>query len=247
MKPEAIATLGTASYSAAFALRFPETPATAEEPRRVGPWTCQACGLMNPSGAPHCDCGSHLHQNNEHVAVLQASRPRPWIRYWARSLDLVLAGAAFAIAAGSVGVEVTQWNSFVFGWLVVMLWIPFEAAFLSSCGTTPGKWLFNVRLSKPDRSYLTFQQALGRGTAVLIKGQGFGIPIISFFTQIAAWGTLNKRGIASWDGQYGVVVRHDAIGAGRILGIVLTVLVLLVLVGMGNTMNDPTGLSVASY
>jgi hypothetical protein len=173
------------------------------------------------------------------------------MRYWARSLDLALAGAAFAIVAGGIGVDVTHWNSFVFGWLVVMLWIPFEAAFLSSAGTTPGKWLFNIRLSKPDRSYLTFQQALGRAMTVVIKGQGCGIPIVSFFTQIAAWGTLNKRGIASWDGQYGVVVRHDAIGAGRIFGIVVAVLVLLVLIGMGNAMNDPagtaTGLSAASY
>jgi uncharacterized RDD family membrane protein YckC len=227
MKTETIATVGTASYPAAFAVRFSEMP--------------------NVPTTPQCD----LDQDSQHFAAVRASRPRPWIRYWARSVDLVIVGAAFAIVAGSLGVNVEHWNNFAFGWLVLLLWIPFEAAFVSSCGTTPGKWLFNIRLSRPDQSFLTLQQALGRSVAVLIRGLGFGIPIVSFFTQIAACGTLNKRGATSWDEQYGVVVRHDAIGAGRILGIILTFFVLLLLIGLGNAMNDPTasaaGLKVVSY
>ena len=181
----------------------------------------------------------------------QASRPRPWIRYWARFVDGILAGIALSLIAAIFGVDTAHWNSFAFGWLVLVLWIPFEAAFISSCGTTPGKWLFNIRMSKDDRSCLTFQEALGRAVAVLVRGQGFGIPLLSIFTQIAACRTLNRREVTSWDSQYGVVVKHEAIGAGRILGIVLTLFVLLALIGLGSMMNDSTasaaGLSVASY
>lgn len=229
MKPETIAAFGTFSYSAVLPAEFPQ---------------------MGASRADLC-MGSWPGQAHEVVPTVQASRPRPWIRYWARSADLVLAGAALAIALSGAGLEVKQWNNFAFGWLVVMLWIPIEAALLCSCGTTPGKWLFNIRLTKPDRSYLTFQQALGRAIGVVVKGQGFGMPIVSFFTQIAAWGRLNRRGVTSWDEQHDVVVTHNPIGAGRILGIIFSIFALLVLIALGNAMGDPTGsapgLNVMSY
>jgi uncharacterized RDD family membrane protein YckC len=188
--------------------------------------------------------------NTEAIAKLgtasyQAGRPRPWIRYWARSLDLALAGATFALVVNSLGLEVAHWNNFAFGWLALMLWVPFEAAFVSACGTTPGKWLFNIRLSKPDQSFLTLPEALRRSIAVLIMGLGCGLPIIAFFTQIAAWGALNKRGATPWDEQCGVVVKHEPIDAGRILGIILIFLVLLFLLGMGSAMKDSTATASA--
>jgi uncharacterized RDD family membrane protein YckC len=229
MKPETIAAFGTISYSAVLPTQFPQMDSVCEAPR-TSPQVGQT--------------------HNRIVTVIQSSRPRPWIRYWARAADVALAGFAFALFAGVAGVDVAHWNSFAFGWLAVMLWIPFEAAFLCACATTPGKWLFNIRLTKPDSSNLTFQQALGRAITVLVKGQGLGIPVVSFFTQIAAWGRLNRFAATSWDQQYEVVVRHEPIGAGRILAILATVVVFLAIIGLSNAANDPgiaSGLNVMSY
>lgn len=229
MRSETIAAFGTISYSAVLPTQFPQIGSVCDNPRT----------------SPLID-----QTQKGTVTMLQSSRPRPWIRYWARTADLALAGFAFALFAGVAGVDVARWNSFAFGWLAVVLWMPFEAAFLSACGTTPGKWLFNIRLTKPDSSNITFQQALGRAITVLVKGQGFGIPVISFFTQIAAWGRLNKLGVTSWDQQHGVVVRHEPIGAGRILAILATVVVFLAIIGLSNAANDPgtaSGLKVMSY
>jgi hypothetical protein len=104
---------------------------------------------------------------------------------------------------------------------------------------------------RPADANAAFQQALGRAIGVVVKGQGFGMPIISFFTQLAAWGRLNRRGVTSWDEQHGVVVTHNPIGAGRILGITFSIFALLVLIALGNAMGDPTGsapgLNVMSY
>jgi hypothetical protein len=168
---------------------------------------------------------------------VRASEPRPWMRYWARSLDEVLAGLAFGLGAGMLGVHYEP--NFAFGLLALALWITLEAALVSSCGTTAGKWLFNIHLSKADGSLLTFHEALGRAVAVRIRGLGFGLPMVTVFTQIAAYRRLTRSGATAWDQQYGVVVVHKPVGVGRVLAIILTVITLFYLIGLGNAMTDP--------
>jgi len=235
MNTEAI-TFGTATYPALIPVQSSD-PGTQLKPLQgSAPSICPSCGLINTPGTSHCDCGFQLAQLADRLQVLPQA-PRPWVRYWARFLDSMIAGAALAMIANGLGIDVANWNNLVFGWIATVLWIPFEAAFVSSCGTTPGKWLLNIHLSNADRSNLTFGQALGRSIGMFVKGLGLGLPVVSFFTQLAGHSKLTKFGVTPWDRQYGVFVEHRPIRGGRILSIILTVAVFLILIGLGNSVN----------
>jgi len=157
--------------------------------------------------------------------LLLPSPPRPWLRYWARTVDVLM---AFVVSG------LYRWHNYFSVLIGMLLWIPFEAAFLSSCGTTPGKWLFNIRLSDKEGSRLPFATCLRRAFAVVLKGQGLGIPMVSLFTGIFAYRTLNSKGRTSWDAQYGVIVKHEELGVGRVLGVVVTPFVILELIHLRN-------------
>lgn len=190
------------------------------------PWTCPVCGIINTPGSTACDCG----YGREPIAssgVISPDPPRPWLRYWARTVDHFLCGLvfgpAFAISEGNKA----DAGFFIAGLLTVLFWIPLEAACLSSIGTTPGKWLFNIRLSDQSGGRLPFARALRRAFSIAKKGLGLGIPLVAFFTLVFSYYTLNRKGKTSWDEQLGIVVRHGPVRAGRMLGILLASVLIL--------------------
>lgn len=228
---------GTTQLSATAVATAPETPQDQEPPAGRSPWTCPACGIINTPGSSACECGYGAEPTPAGEKVVLPSPPRPWLRYWARWVDTFLVVLTFGLTGGIFGLNVAKWNNYAIGWIGMLLWIPFEAAFLSSSGTTPGKWLFNIRLSDICGGRLPFSICLGRAFAVFVKGQGLGIPIVALFTTISAYSMLNSQGRTSWDAQYGVLVKHGDVGLGRIVGIIVTFIVILTLVGLGNSVK----------
>nr|WP_296747815.1 RDD family protein [Thioalkalivibrio sp.] len=47
---------------------------------------------------------------------------------------------------------------------------------ISRLATTPGKWVFSIRVTHPDGSLLSFEQALRRSDMVWAKGLGAATP-----------------------------------------------------------------------
>lgn len=228
---------GAAQASATAVATAPEARPEQDQANVRAPWTCPSCGIINTPGSRECECGYGAEPATTQEKIVLPSPPRPWFRYWARTVDVVLAVLTFSLIAGAFGLEVAKWNNYAIGWLGMLLWIPFEAAFLSSSGTTPGKWLFNIRLSDICGARLPFSLCLARAAAVFVKGQGLGIPIVALFTTMSAYSTLNSQGRTSYDAQYGVLVKHGEVGAGRVLGIILTFIVILTLMGLGNSVK----------
>src|SRR5215470_14679409 len=79
----------------------------------------------------------------------EGAQVRPWVRYWARTIDGVLIGSVLAVpfdfffpeeAQSRVAVQLTQFAA-------LALWIPIEALLLTTFGSTPGKALLRVRVS----------------------------------------------------------------------------------------------------
>jgi uncharacterized RDD family membrane protein YckC len=211
---EATQTASAGEVGAQVSSAFPESESG------QAPWTCPVCGIINTPGSTACDCG----YGREPIAssgVITPDPPRPWLRYWARTFDYFLCGLvfgpAFAISEGNKA----DAGFFIAGLLTVLLWIPLEAASLSTIGTTPGKWLFNIRLSDQSGGRLPFTRALRRAFSIAKKGLGLGIPPVAFFTLVFSYYTLTRRGKTSWDQELGIVVRHGPVRAGRILGILL--------------------------
>ena len=148
-------------------------------------------------------------------AAHAVSQIRPWIRYWARMFDLCLFSLMVGIAIALLAPSILEAPNAVLTFFIMQTWVFQESILLSTLGTTPGKWLFAIKLRDCTGKKLNLSNALGRSFSVWLKGCGLGIPIITLFTQLGARTTLKKTGATSWDKAGGYVISHRKIGAIR--------------------------------
>ncbi|MDJ1421714.1 MAG: RDD family protein [Candidatus Methanoperedens sp.] len=119
---------------------------------------------------------------------------RPWVRYFARNIDYLIAGLTFGFMMGLFfgpnaldGVP-----DLASGMFIIFIWIFIEAILLSSWGTTPGKWLFKTTIRTENGEKPNFSSAIGRSFSVWLKGYAIGIPFISLITLLMAYDKLTK-------------------------------------------------------
>lgn len=151
--------------------------------------------------------------------------PKPWRRFWARSIDFTLASLAAALASSHFGITpgsdaaALVFFGLVFGSMLV------EAAFLATCSTTPGKWLFRTCVTDSAGRRPTFGRALSRTVLVWVRGLAMRIPILTQITQIWAYRKLRLLGETTWDRDLDTAVHHRPTGplpwaaAGIMLGL----------------------------
>jgi uncharacterized RDD family membrane protein YckC len=139
---------------------------------------------------------------------------RPWVRFWARGIDAMVAGFAFAICclgwaalAGPMG----KWTFLLCAGFFV-LWIFVEAFMLSEMGTTIGKAVLGVTVRNEEGHDLSFGQALARAFRVWLS---CGIPLINLIGMIVAYFRLTGDGATSWDRQGRFTVSHSRVGVVR--------------------------------
>lgn len=171
------------------------------------------------------------------------SQTRPWIRYLAKMIDLLL----FLLLSGMLLLLVwpDALNTDQAGWIFVIIfqfaYVFVEPIMVCSWGSTPGRSLLRVRLRRQDGNKLTFSEALKRAFKVWIKGLGLGIPIVALFTEINAYNRLKKEGLTSWDRDGQFRVTHQPVGAVRsIVAVIFFIgfLALMVVGGMENVGED---------
>ena len=157
--------------------------------------------------------------------VLAASpQVRPWVRCWARYVDI---GLAYFVIEHGVGLAFPELEGPTHGRLEMLLgmgavlaWMLVEAGLLSLFGSTPGKWLLNVSVRKSDGTRPTCSQAFERCFLVWWRGLGIGFPVVTLITQMVAYGKLMGDGITTWDRDAGFRVRHRKVGVVRTLCVV---------------------------
>ncbi|MDB5356058.1 MAG: hypothetical protein JWN24_2511 [Phycisphaerales bacterium] len=149
----------------------------------------------------------------------QTPGPRPWVRYFARSIDhLIIYGLA------SIVVGIAYIMGMRPGFQVWLIWCGFitvggvaiEAILMSTFGATPGKAMLGVQVRTNAGEYLNFFQALSRAGGVWVRGEGLGIPPFSLITLIVAYNKLMGDRITSWDRDGGTKVDHAPCGPGRV-------------------------------
>jgi len=157
---------------------------------------------------------------SESEKVIPSSKPRPWIRLWARSFDIFIfvfiTAFLLGVTEALLDVEVLTAPEFMNNPLSNLFFLPLAFVVDSIAfvlfGNTPGKAILNIHLKNSDGSNLQFSQVIRRNFAVWIKGLGFGIPIITLFTMASAHGDLKKRGICTWDINQNINVEHGKVG-----------------------------------
>lgn len=200
-------------------------------------------GLEPPSNDPPLPETTQPFETQSEYAP-SGEQVRPWVRYWARTIDISIFSATAGFVLGSVlglfnAVWIVRTHPYMFAWLCLFVDVFIEAVTLAALGTTPGKALLRVRLRNSDGSRPSYSRALGRAFNVLIMGLGFGIPFVSVFTVINAYYRLTNKGITSWDREGNFIVSHQNIGGFRVfLAIIFILLVFIISVIANNIIQN---------
>lgn len=150
----------------------------------------------------------------------------PWIRFWARTMDVMLFASLlnFIFTLTEVnGWQIIRGIEYVLP-ISLFLWVLVESVLLSTWGTTPGKVLLGILVRENDGSKLSFSRALNRSASVWFFGMGCGITLIELITKIVSYNRLTKKGITRWDQNGKYKISHTEIS---ILNIVIAVLILI--------------------
>ncbi len=168
-------------------------------------------------------------------AITDGSQTRPWVRYWARTLDTMLFALFVGMVIGVIAPEAIESRGAerLLEFFALILWIPIEAVFIFAFGATVGKALLRTRVVNPDGGKLTYPQSLKRSFNVWLRGMGIGIPLVSVISMILAYKSLTNSGKTSWDRIGGYRVRHREIGTARAALLIFTLVALFGLIFAG--------------
>lgn len=158
-------------------------------------------------------------------ATENISQVNPWIRCIARFFDYSL---FFLLLLSSRKLFHGQLPFGKYEHLIpfeFFVWIPIEALFLSTLGTTPGKFFLKTKLKHGKRHRLEFNVAVRRSFSVWIRGLGLGIPVLNFFCLLNAFNKLKLFHTTTWDRDDHITVTHYPIGRWRIYAAVLVAVV----------------------
>lgn len=151
-------------------------------------------------------------------------QPHPWRRYFARMLDQTIVAAVVWL----IVVMVLRWRpagdilSAVMGYASWFILMPLEALCLSLWGTTPGKWVFGIRIEAAEGGHLRFSEALGRAWGVFYTGMGMNVPLVNFYCLYRAYKTHNETWDMDWDWDHECEVSfRDCNWKNTLLGIAL--------------------------
>lgn len=163
-----------------------------------------------PECSPYSPPASHLEETVDWEGYSPSGpQIRPWVRFWARSLDyyffcLVFGGLAIALHPPLA--TISRW---FLGIGLLVCYSFFEPLFLMFFGSTPFKALLNVRVRNSDGSKPSYLRGLRRTFAVCLRGQGLGIPLATLITHSMACTRLTQKGVTLWDEQGGFSVGHQ--------------------------------------
>lgn len=167
----------------------------------------------------------------------------PWRRYFARIFDLMTLGTLGAVILGigtgillviflgpEKGLDVARRldNQLVNAMLMVLAWLPLETFCLTMTGTTPGKWIFGIKVKSRDGHALGLDQSLKRSWGACWAGLALGIPIASLATVLLSYYRLINKGSTNWDDSAKTEVEHSVWNAGRAMAAVACILAAVV-------------------
>jgi hypothetical protein len=103
----------------------------------------------------------------------------------------------------------------------VLLYPTIEGLFISAYGTTPGKFIFGIRVFQPNGNLASAGTAVYRSYLVQLLGNALYIPIAGTVANIVLFVQLCRGKPAVWDKKCNLIVVHKPLGAEFIGGVVL--------------------------
>ena len=135
---------------------------------------------------------------------------KPWTRFWSRILDyIIFVSLTFFLLENLFKISLSGLQAFLIYFLTVLIWTFIEAVAISTWGSTPGKWLFNVTIQDSAGKKPSFKSALSRSILVWFLGIGMGIPVVCFWGLGVQYNYLLKAKATSWDSKQKLTIKHD--------------------------------------
>ena len=155
----------------------------------------------------------------------------PWRRYFARMFDIYLFVLFFFLFLGIAFPKMFAGSDKSFDALYSILGMGVYAIFEGFClnifGTSLGKRLYGIKLTRDDEDGFTLGVSFKRSFAVWARGLGIGIPIVALITLIVAYRTLMSEKQTSWDRDFQCITTHSKLSALRWISIVVVWLLVL--------------------
>jgi len=153
-------------------------------------------------------------------------KAKPILRFLARYIDSVvylviffILSSIYFVVLGFLGGDVSfldSGNEYLYFIIIIIFFILIETAVLTTFQTTAGKKFLNISIEKKDGSEIKFKDALKRTVLLWVRGLGLGIPIVSFITQLVAYGNLSTDNQTSWDRDSNFEVINHSVPKWRI-------------------------------
>jgi hypothetical protein len=148
-------------------------------------------------------------RSSSHAVI---ARPRLVLRGIARMTDTALFGLFVVYADLEVGPAASLTGLLLFPFFVSLGWVFFEAGFLSTIGTTPGKWLTRTEIVPRSMRPPTYRDTLQRSLRVWFQGLGSGLFPLCLITVAGSGYYLKKKGYTPWDAAEGFFISHYPLG-----------------------------------
>jgi tetratricopeptide (TPR) repeat protein len=149
-------------------------------------------------------------------------KPRPWVRFFARTFDLLLLSFPTAFLFGIIFPNFTARlltggivSELIFEIIVFPFIFVMEALVISIFGNTPAKAILKTKILNSEGKELSFQEALKRGFYIYVAAFCFGLPIINLIAYLVQYNKLKKDGKTPWDKRFNFNVYHSHIGMAR--------------------------------
>ncbi len=159
-----------------------------------------------------------------------ASKPvvYPWRRLFARWLDSYLLMFPVMLVLMMMLPSTPEYPDMEIPLIVVMVlslpvWLLLEPTLLALWGTTPGKWLWGIRVETADGDTPSFGKALVRTLWLWVIGLALCIPIANLITCFLSKMRLEETGATFWDQRGNLKVIHTDHSTRQMIGAILLV------------------------
>lgn len=173
------------------------------------------------------------------LAQEEVSQFRPWLRFFARTLDFIFYVCVLGVIIGIYFPEhLPLFDNSAFGILLMLTYVFIEPALYGLFKTTPSKWFFSIQLVSASGQNLTYSSTLARSFKAYWYGWGCGLPIVYLFTLYFSHSYFEKNQITRWDKEEGFITVHHKIRVLRILTLSVIAISLISLMIYGYSLPD---------
>lgn len=156
----------------------------------------------------------------------------PWLRFFARCADyaiytLLLYIGYHLILGNKPNFSILFQVCLLLASTVLMFIV--EPMLLSTLGTTPGKWLLGISITRNEGGKLSYRDAFWRTVKMFQYGQGYHIPLYNLYCYWCCREDLQKDQLLLWDEKYNCA--YHVRGSKIVHGIAYILVAVAILIG----------------